>query len=393
MTTASLDLSQRTGHFLDLLPTGALIIDRDLVIVEWNRTLVEWTEIPKEIAIGETLTELFPNLRDQRYLERLTQVFDSGFPATYSAAFHKHFLPAPARHGLECLMMIQQTEVRRLPESTDHALITIQDVSFQYLQLMQLKQERSELVRTQEEIAKINQELMARNQELDDFTRIASHDLKAPLRKITTFGEMFIENLATELDEDSGQYLEYMMDAAASMKVLIEDLMKLSRSTLGELELVDIDLDQVVSHVRSLLDVALAEKQVEFEIEELPVIRGDLRLITQLFQNLVGNAIKFSSDRDPHIRITAACQEDCWLISVEDNGIGIKEGHCQRIFEPFVRLHSQDDYEGTGFGLSICKKAVTKHGGTIWVDSAPGEGAKFRFNLPRKSEENADSQP
>ena len=382
MSTLQLDLSQSAGHFLDLLPNGALIIDSDLIIVEWNRTLVEWTEITKEAAIGQKLTELFPNLQDNRYLERLTQVFTSGFPATYSAAFHKHFLPAPARHGLESLKMIQQTEVRPLPESTDHALITIQDVSFQYLQLMQLKQERSELVQSKEEIDKINNELVERNKELDDFTRIASHDLKAPLRKITSFSEMFIENLGADLDEESAQYLEYMMDAAAHMKLLIEDLMKLSRTTLTEIEHTQLDLTAIVREVQNVHEVAINENQVQLEIDRLPKIWGDRRLISQLFQNLIGNAIKFSSTSSPKIHITAQRCGDDWILGVKDNGIGIKEGHCERIFEPFVKLHSQDDYEGTGFGLSICKKAVTKHGGTIWVESQPGAGAHFKFQLP-----------
>jgi len=381
MTSPCLELLQSTSDFLDLLPTGALVIDSDLQIVQWNRTLVEWTSLAKEKAIDYKLTDLFPNLADHRYLERLTQVFTSGFPATYSAAFHKHFLPAPARHGLDCDLMIQQTEVRRLPESDNLALITVQDVSLQYLQLEQLKKERADLVQSQDEIAKINQELVERNQELDDFTRIASHDLQEPLRKITTFGKLFEANLPSELDDESKDYLFYMQDAARRMKLLIQDLMTLSRTGLMEPEHEQLNLHEIVSDVLNLLEVALTEKNASLEMDPLPVVAGDRRLITQLFQNLIGNALKFSDETAPRIKITTQTVEDQLVLGVKDNGIGIKAKQLERIFEPFVKLHSNDVYEGTGFGLSICRKAVTKHGGKIWVESAPGEGAHFKFTL------------
>ena len=382
MPSVSLTSPHTSHDFLDLLPTGALIIDSNLHITSWNSMLVEWTSITKEEATGASLTSLFPNLEHPRYLERLTQVFTSGFPATYSAAFHKHFLPAPARHGLDCELMIQQTEVRRLPAAEQLALITIQDVSFQYLQLEQLKQERADLLRSQEQIARINQELLERNKELDDFTRIASHDLKEPLRKITTFGQMLSEHLGTELDEDSSQYLFYMQDAAQRMKVLIQDLMALSRTGLSSLDHSEIELGELVHDVLELLAIPISEKQAQVEVEDLPKLTGDRRLLTQLLQNLIGNAIKFSADDAPLVKITASFQDNQWVVGVQDNGIGILEGHEERIFEPFVKLHSRDEYEGTGFGLSICKKAVTRHGGKIWVESTPGAGAHFKFTLP-----------
>lgn len=383
MTTTCLSTQQSLGRVLDLLPTGALVVDSDLVIVEWNRMLVEWTSIAKDAAVGATLTTLFPNVGDQRYLERLTQVFTSGFPATYSAAFHKHFLPCPARHGLDCDLMIQQTEVRRLPESDNFAVITIQDVSFQYLQLDQLKQERADLRRTQDEIAQVNQELVERNKELDDFTRIASHDLQEPLRKITTFGQLFASNLDAELDQENKDYLYYMQDAAKRMKIMIQDLMTLSRAGLQSIEHEQLDLNEIVDGVINLLEIAITEKNTVIEIATLPPLVGDKRLITQLFQNLLGNAIKFSAGSSPRVTVTAEYDDGQWILGVKDNGIGIKPEYQERIFEPFIKLHSRDEYEGTGFGLSICKKVISKHGGRIWVESTLGEGSHFMFSLPK----------
>ena len=375
MTVASLESPSRTNQILDLLPNGALVIDEHLCILKWNRTLVEWTSISGEEAVGATLTTLFPNLQQPRFLERLTQVFEGGFPATYSAAFHKHFLPVPARHGLDCELMIQQTDVRRLDDGeSKRALITIQDVSFQYLQLDQLKREQAAL-------AKANQELVERNRELDDFTRIASHDLKAPLRKITVFGDMLVENLEDKLDDDSRELLGYMQDSATRMKQLIQDLMVLSSTSLREVKHEVLDLNQLVEEVQDTLAIAISEANATIEVGKLPTVEGDRRLVSQLYQNLIDNALKFSTEQ-PLIRIDAECDSEAWILSVQDNGIGIQETQVERIFEPFMKLHSRDEYPGSGFGLSICQKALAKLGGRIWVESTFGEGATFKFTLP-----------
>lgn len=375
MNIASIEPTNRTQKILDLLPNGALVIDEQLSILEWNRTLVEWTSISSEQAVGATLTTLFPNLRQPRYLERLTQVFEGGFPATYSAAFHKNFLPVPARHGLDCELMIQQTEVRRLDdEDAKQALITIHDVSFQYLQLEQLKRDQSAL-------AAANQELVEKNRELDDFTRIASHDLKAPLRKITAFGDMLAENLKDKLDDEGREFLGYMKDSAEGMKQLIQDLMTLSSTSIREAQYETLDLNEVMEDVRDTLAFAISEVGAELRISELPTIYGDRRLITQLYQNLIDNAIKFSQGQ-PTISLQSERDGEDWLLSVQDNGIGIQEKQLDRIFQPFTKLHSRDEFAGSGFGLSICQKAVAKLGGRIWVESEFGKGATFKFTLP-----------
>ena len=277
MTSNCVDWKPSTGNLLELLPIGALVIDDALRIVEWNRKLVEWTSLSRVEAIGKKLTALFPNLTDQRYSERLTQVFSSGFPATYSAALHKHFLPVPARHGLDCELMIQQTEVRPLDEGSNLALITIQDVSQQYLQLEQLQKERADLVQTQEKIAQINQQLLAHNRELDDFSRIASHDLQEPLRKIIKFGEILAVSLPPDLDEECQHYLFTMQDAARRMKKMISDLLTLSRTERVEIQPEQINLSKIVDGVLNLLEVAIHEKNAAIEIDPLPTISGDNR--------------------------------------------------------------------------------------------------------------------
>ncbi|MEM9585985.1 MAG: ATP-binding protein [Planctomycetota bacterium] len=372
----------RVGGYLDLLPLGALIIDQELRIREWNRTMVDWTGISVPQAINVPLTDLFPTVGESRYLYRLADVFTSGLPATFSAAFHRHFLPVPARQGLKCAHMIQETEIRRLPDQKNRALITIQDVSHQYVQLEELKRERLDLIRTRDELAQTNTELLSRNQELHEFTYVASHDLQEPLRSITSLAGWLNEDYPDALDDTGRQYLDHISEAADRMQALIEDLLALSRTGTDTIQQERLDLPQLLSEVFQRVEVAIVEKNAQVVVEEAPPIHGDRRLITQLFQNLIGNALKFCQADRPRIHVTSQQLDGRWVFGVRDNGIGMESQFSERIFKPFQRLHSRSEYEGTGIGLSICKKAVHRHGGEIWVDSRPGHGSHFQFTLP-----------
>ncbi|MCR9200788.1 MAG: ATP-binding protein [Planctomycetaceae bacterium] len=375
-------ISSGEDRLLDLLPVGAFLIREDFVVVRWNRTVEEWTGMTAADAVGQPLTDLFPNVADGRYAERLRQVFSTGMPATYSPAFHKHFLPVPARHGLEDQLMVQQTEVRLFSREPALALVTIADVSLQYVQLGLLRAERAELVKTRDELKAAVQGLEASNRELDDFNYIASHDLQEPLRKIVSFSALLEKQCAEQLPDSGIQYLGFMSDAARRMKNLISDLLSLSRTSRAQLEPAELDLNQCVDDVLQLLGHRLESTGAQLQVPALPAVSGDRRLIAQLYQNLIGNALKFVTDETPRVELTAERGEGEWILGVLDNGIGISEDAAARIFQPFQRLHGRDEYEGTGIGLSICRKAVQRHNGRIWVESRPGEGAHFRFTLP-----------
>ena len=379
-------------RLLDMLPVGAFLIAEDFTVRRWNRTVSDWTGMTAADAIGQKLTDLFPNVSDNRYAERLQQVFSTGMPATYSPAFHKHFLPVPARHGLEDQLMIQQTEVRLFSREPALALVTIQDVSLQYVQLGLLKAERAELVRTRDELKAAVSSLEQSNRELDDFNYIASHDLQEPLRKIVSFSSLFEQQCADQLSDNGRQYLGFMSDAARRMKNLISDLLSLSRTSRAELEWADVDLNVCVQDVLQLLGHRIESTEAEIIVPDLPTIACDRRLIAQLFQNLIGNALKFVTDKRPRVEITAERQTAAWRLGVKDNGIGIGESEAAKVFQPFLRLHGRDEYEGTGIGLSICRKAVQRHGGDICVVSRPGEGAHFLFTLPDVPREQAGPQ-
>lgn len=369
-------------RLLDLLPVGAFLIREDFVVVRWNRTVEEWTGISTADAVGQRLTDLFPNVADGRYAERLRQVFSTGMPATYSPAFHKHFLPVPARHGLEDQLMVQQTEVRLFSREPAQALVTIADVSLQYVQLGLLRAERAELVKTRDELRAAVEGLEATNRELDDFNYIASHDLQEPLRKIVSFSALLEQQCADQLSDSGLQYLGFMSNAARRMKNLISDLLSLSRTSRAQLERAELDLNQCVEDVLPLVGHRIESTGAQLVVPELPTVAGDRRLIAQLYQNLIGNALKFITNETPRVELTVERGDREWILGVLDNGIGISEDAATRIFQPFQRLHGRDEYEGTGIGLSICRKAVQRHNGRLWVESRPGEGAHFRFTLP-----------
>jgi len=224
--------------------------------------------------------------------------------------------------------------------------------------------------------------LAQRNAELDEFTYVASHDLQEPLRKLTAFSSLLAKDLGHELPENARKDLFYITDAATRMQTLLQDLLNLSRSGRKELTITEVPLDQCVDGALSALSLKIEETGVEIRREPLPVVQGDKTLLTQLYQNLIGNALKFvAPGRKPEIEITVEQQADRIVYGVRDNGIGIPSQYAEQIFQPFKRLHGRGEHEGSGIGLSICRKVVERHGGEIWVESEPGAGAHFRFTL------------
>ncbi|GEM_PF-3564818 len=229
-------------------------------------------------------------------------------------------------------------------------------------------------------------ELEESNKELEQFAYVASHDLQEPLRKITSFAGLLMEKDREKLDEESQHYIERMSDSASRMKRLIEDLLEFSRVSRTKKPFESVSLDDVIRDVLSDLEVRIQESDSKVEVDPLPVIDGDPSQMRQLFQNLIGNALKYrKKEEPPHVTLRCLAGEAFYEISVEDNGIGFDEQHKDKIFEPFQRLHTREEYEGTGIGLSICKKIVERHGGAIAVHSEIGKGSIFTIKLPKPS--------
>jgi signal transduction histidine kinase len=235
-------------------------------------------------------------------------------------------------------------------------------------------------------------ELKRSNQELHDFASIASHDLQEPLRKIITFGDRLAAQVQ-DIDEKGEHYLERMQNAAQRMKEFIDDLLEYSKIETKAKPFEKTDLNTIVPEVLENLEIQINKTQAQIRCGKLPILEVDSFQIRQLFQNLIGNAIKYNkADDSPNIEISARSNEKgFWEISVKDNGIGFDEKYIDRIFKPFERLHGKLEYEGSGMGLTICQKIVKRHGGRISVTSIPQKGSTFKISLPETQKREKES--
>lgn len=245
----------------------------------------------------------------------------------------------------------------------------------------ELRIRAAELAERNAQIERVNAELVQKNAELNDFTFIASHDLQEPLRKMIAFSDLLRRDLKAGQSERIEEDLGFIMGAAARMRVLVQDLLALSRTGRDGVKREPTSLRDCAERALAVLSERVEAAAARIEFDALPVVRGDRTLLEQLYQNLIGNALKFRGTEPLQIRLTAEFANGRPVYGVRDNGIGIKPEYARQIFVPFKRLHGQTEYEGTGIGLAICAKIVQHHGGTIWVESEPGRGSHFKFTL------------
>lgn len=269
-----------------------------------------------------------------------------------------------------------QEQARSLEEA-NRQLERFQDASLNIMEDLDLQ--RKDLEYANQEVLKKGGELERSNQELEQFAYVASHDLQEPLRKIISFSGLLKEKDTSSLDEEAMRYLDRVVDSAGRMRRLIDDLLKYSRVNTRRKPFEPVDLNSTLEDVLADLEIRIRDTGGKVKRDELPVIFGDRIQFHQLFQNLVGNALKFKKpDMPPEVRIETAYPDESHVrISIEDNGIGFDMKYKDRIFAPFQRLHARSEYEGTGIGLSICQKIVQRHGGKIDVTSEPGRGTRF----------------
>jgi signal transduction histidine kinase len=246
--------------------------------------------------------------------------------------------------------------------------------------------ELASLREAHEQLDEQTRDLERSNAELEQFAYVASHDLQEPLRKVASFCQLLEQRYRGQLDERADQYIDFAVDGAKRMQQLINDLLAFSRVGRTSGDFAPVDLGEAVRRALADLASAIDESGATVDADELPTVSGELSLLTLVFQNLIGNAIKFRSAEAPAVRVTAERQDGNWLISCSDNGIGIDPQYAERVFVIFQRLHGKDEYAGTGIGLAMCRKIVEHHGGRIWLDSDAGPGTTFRFTLPALEE-------
>jgi light-regulated signal transduction histidine kinase (bacteriophytochrome) len=235
----------------------------------------------------------------------------------------------------------------------------------------------------EERLRGATEELARSNRDLEQFAYVASHDLQEPLRMVNGFLRLLAERCAAQLDDKAHEYIAYSLKGAERMSQLITDLLEYSRVDRKGRELQATDANALLTDALANLRASIAEAGAQVTRDALPTVQADATQLGQLFQNLIGNAIKF---RDPEraCRVHVAVQKDGarWVFSVRDNGIGIDSKQHARVFVIFQRLHTREEYPGTGIGLAICQRIVERHGGRIWVESQPGEGSTFFFTMP-----------
>jgi light-regulated signal transduction histidine kinase (bacteriophytochrome) len=232
------------------------------------------------------------------------------------------------------------------------------------------------------ELAKANESLTQSNIELQQFAYIASHDLQTPLRAISGFAQLLQKQQQGKLGEKADHQIQHIVGGVKRMQTLINDLLSYARVEANPRPLCPTDMNAVFQDVVGLLSAAISETGGQVTRAELPTVVGDRGQLVQLLQNLIGNGLKFHGGHPPLVHVSAERTVEGWMFSVRDNGIGIPPQHHERIFEIFRRLHSQQEYPGTGIGLAVCKRVVHRHGGRIWLKSDCGEGTTFFFSIP-----------
>ena len=256
----------------------------------------------------------------------------------------------------------------RLPESIRRAL--------------EEKHQRHLRLQVEKDLAKKVEELARSNADLEQFAYVASHDLQEPLRMVTAYTQLLAERYKGKLDESADKFIGYASEGAMRMQVLIQDLLAFSRVGRNGAVRALVDCNAVMEEVLQTLGTAIQESGALITQRKLPAIWADRTQMTQLFQNLIGNAIKFRGKEPPVISVQGEKAGAQWSFSVSDNGIGIAPEYAESIFVVFQRLHARTEYPGNGIGLAICKKIVERYGGRIWVESQAGSGSTFKFNIP-----------
>jgi len=357
---------------VDTLPINILRKDLRGRVTYGNRGYCERMGRPLSELLGKTDYDLFPKEHADKYLTDDEKVIRSGkmfedieeHRTGDGEKLYVHVLKAPVRDARGDIVGTQ---------------VIFWDVTARKLAEEQLEKTAAELARS--------------NKELEQFAYVASHDLQEPLRMITSYTQLIARRYKDQLDADAREFMHFAVDGAQRMQKLIQALLEYSRVGTRGKPFAQVKCGEILQAALDNLKLAVEESGAAVTHDPLPEIMADPVQLTQLFQNLIGNALKFRGKDAPRIHVGVArnARADAaslnvppyeWIVCVRDNGIGIEPQYFERIFVIFQRLHTQDKYPGTGIGLAICKKIVERHGGRIWLESKPGEGTSFYFTLP-----------
>lgn len=360
---------------LESAPDAIVIVDEQGVIQLVNVQTEKMFNYDRGEMIGKPVELLLPDRYSQAHKGHRKSFFHS--PKVRSMGEGRE-LYGKKKDGQEF-----PVEISLSPLETEEGVLVsaaIRDIT----EKKQMAREISEAnINLEKKVHSRTAELEEKNKELEQFAYVASHDLQEPLRMVTNFLQLLQARYNAKLDDKGREFIFFAVDGAARMKLLIQDLLSYSRVNAREMTIEEIDSGRTVNYCLEVLKDKIQQKGVKISVHKLPVLRANRSLTEQLFMNLINNAIKYGTDKDPEISIgtTDSHNERLFGFYVKDNGIGINPKYFEKIFIIFQRLNEKSKYEGTGMGLAICRKIVEKHGGSIWVESSPGEGSTFYFTM------------
>ncbi len=368
--TATKDAEEKLGEernllrkIIDQLPSGLFVKDTASRYLLNNQAHLAMLGVKTQAeATGRTTLDFFPGERGRQALAGDQQVLDGG-----AAILNQEKLDVLAEGHTRWSL------VTKVPLHDSHG---------QLVGLVGVSHDITERKRQEEEAKKSAEELARSNAELEQFAYVASHDLQEPLRAVASCVQLLKKRYEGKLDARADEFIAHAVDGTKRMQALISDLLDYSRIGTHTHPFEPANCAMVLDDALANLAVALHESGAVVEHDPLPTVLADASQLAQVFQNLIGNAIKFRGERRPEIRVIARREAGGWLFGVSDNGIGIEPQYFERIFRVFQRLHTRGRYPGTGIGLAICKKIVERHGGRIWIESQPAQGATFYFTLP-----------
>lgn len=345
---------------VDSSPNGVVMVDRRGIIVLVNREIERLFGYTRDELIGQSIERLVPE-RFRNSHPDMRQGFLASPQARAMGAgrdlfgVHKDGSEIPVEIGLN-------------PIEVEEGFFVLASV----IDIGPRKQVEAELRRS--------------NEELERFAYVVSHDLQEPLRTVSSYVQLLSRRYRDRLDADAVDFIDFTVGGVRRMQQLIADLLTFSRVGTRGAPLVPTGMQAVYENTLASLRAALDESNATVTADPLPTVMADAGQLAQLLTNLLGNALKFRGNQPSHVHVGATRAGRMWTITVQDNGIGIAPEYFERIFVIFQRLHSREEYAGTGVGLAICKRIVERHGGRIWVDSTPGQGARFSFTLPAVAE-------
>lgn len=341
-----------------------LVLDADLKIISANRNFYSTFKV----IHGETLGCFIYDLGNKQWnIPGLRKLLEEVLPEKQA------FDDFEVTHNFQDIgykiMMLNAREIYRQDIGAKMILLAIEDIT----------ERRQVETRLMVAIA----DLERSNKDLEQFAYVASHDLQEPLRMVASYTQLLAKHYEGRLDEKAQKFMDYAVDGAVRMQGLINDLLTYSRITTQGKQLETTDTHAFLGEAISNLATLIAEKRAIITNDDLPTVRADGSQLMQVFQNLISNAIKFQGENVPHIHVSAQDKGREWVFAVRDNGIGIERQYADRVFVIFQRLHTRQEYPGTGIGLAVCKRIVERHGGRIWFESEPGKGSTFFFTITK----------